>query len=175
MNCYTKNDVCRGQCRGLAYTTNDPHCPSGTGATWKYSNSGWLDAGEGLLLNCYSSACNLDSPCPHGEGDCDDDTDCAATLVCGTDNCESGPRSLDCCTSSCYNDSNCLNQECNTEVNQCRLDSYSTDWSKCSPVSPCADGEGDCDHHTDCTGTLICGNDNCASGPTGMDCCKDGN
>ena len=108
-------------------------------------------------------------------GDCDNDAHCAGLLVCGTDNCESGPRGLDCCTSTCCNDSDCLNQECNTATNQCKLDSYSTDWSKCSQVTPCADGEGDCDHHTDCEGTLLCGNDNCASGPTEMDCCTEGN
>ena len=136
-----------------------------------YLDSSWLNAGEGLLINCYNSTCSLDSPCPHGEGDCDNNSDCAGSLVCGTDNCESGPRGLDCCTSSCHNDSNCLNQECHTEVNQCRLDSYSTDWSNCSQDSPCHKGQGDCDLHTDCEGTLLCGVDNCASGPTGMDCC----
>ena len=46
-----------------------------------------------------------------------------------------------------------------------------TGWSNCSQDAPCADGEGDCDNHTDCEGALLCGNDNCAGGPTGMDCC----
>ena len=49
----------------------------------------------------------------------------------------------------------------------------STSRSRCSQSMPCADGEGDCDHHLDCEGTLLCGNDNCASGPAGMDCCTD--
>ena len=48
-----------------------------------------------------------------------------------------------------------------------------TSRSRCSQSMPCADGEGDCDHHMDCEGTLLCGNDNCASGPAGMDCCTD--
>ena len=130
-----------------------------------------MDAGEGLLVNCYNSTCSLESPCHQGEGDCDDDSDCAGSLVCGINNCESGPRGLDCCTSTCHNDSNCLNQECNTEVNQCRLDAYSNDWSKCSQVSPCADGEGDCDQHADCEGELLCGVDNCIEGPSYFDCC----
>ena len=80
-----------------------------------------------------------------------------------------------CCTFSCHNDSDCtISGECNAEHSQCRLNSATVDWSKCSQDSPCADGEGDCDHHTDCEGTLLCGNDNCANGPTGMDCCHDG-
>ena len=64
-----------------------------------------------------------------------------------------------------------MNQDCDAYFNQCRLDTYSTDWDKCSQASPCAEGEGDCDEHTDCEGELVCGNDNCASGTTGMDCC----
>ena len=157
----------RGQCDGNAFTIDDSQCPSGTGATWIYGNS-WLGAGEGLLLSCYNSTCSQGSPCPHGEGDCDDDFDCGGSLVCGTDNCESGPRGLDCCTSTCHNDSDCSqSRECNAVNNQCYL------WPECSQASPCADGEGDCDHHMDCEGTLLCGNDNCASGPSGMDCCTD--
>ena len=119
------------------------------------------------------STCSQESQCTLGEGDCDNDGECEGSLVCGNNNCESGPNDLDCCTITCSKDSDCLNQECKTETNQCRLDSNSTNWSKCSHDSPCADGEGDCDHHTDCEGTLLCGNDNCASGPTGMDCCTD--
>ena len=64
-----------------------------------------------------------------------------------------------------------MNQDCDAYLNQCRLDTYSTDWDNCSQASPCAEGEGDCDDHTDCEGELVCGNDNCASGTTGMDCC----
>ena len=158
-------------CRGYAYSTEDLQCPSDTGPTWKYIDGGWLDAGEGLHLNCYESTCSHESPCAWGEGDCDDDTDCAGTLVCGTGNCGSGLRGIDCCTSSCHIDSDCLNQECNTDINHCRLDSYSSDWSKCSQDSPCNEGEGDCDQHVDCKGILMCGNDNCLSGPTEMDCC----
>ena len=44
-------------------------------------------------------------------------------------------------------------------------------WSLCSQGSPCIIGEGDCDGDAECVGSLLCGNDNCASGPTGMDCC----
>ena len=52
---------------------------------------------------------NNDNKCCHhvkcglGEGDCDRDTDCAANLVCGRDNCRAGDRSMDCCESkTCF-------------------------------------------------------------------------
>ena len=163
----------RGSCTGYAYSAGDYQCPSDTGPIWKYYDNGWQDAGEGLIISCYQSNCSQDVPCNNGEGDCDDDSECAGQLVCGTDNCENGPRGLDCCTSTCLNDIDCVNQECKSDINQCRLDSYSTDWSKCSQESPCTVGEGDCDDHHDCDGTLLCGHNNCASGPFGMDCCTD--
>ena len=165
----------RGECKGNAYSNEDHLCPSETGLTWKYSNNGWQDAAEGLIISCYQSNCSQDVPCHNGEGDCDDDSECASQHVCGADNCENGPRGVDCCTSTCHNDTDCVNQECNVNTNMCRLDSYSTYWSNCSPASPCAQGEGDCDDDTDCEGALLCGNDNCASGTTGMDCCENGN
>ena len=121
------------------------------------------------------SSCSLNL-CKEGEGDCDEDSECEGSLVCGHLNC-ANTTITDCCTRTCNNDSDCVNQECNTNINHCRLDSSSTDWSLCSQESPCADGEGDCDHHLDCEGSLMCGSNNCATGPTGLDCCMiyDGN
>ena len=111
-------------------------------------------------------------PCGEGQGDCDNDTECEGSLVCGHMNCLNN-NFTDCCTQPCNDDSDCPNQECNTEISKCRLDSYNTDWSKCSLDSPCAAGEGDCDHDADCEGTLFCGNDNCENRTAGMDCCVD--
>ena len=128
-------------------------------------------------LDSYStdwSRCSQGSTCADGEGDCDRHTDCEGTLVCGNENCASGPIGMDCCVHTCLSDSDCPNQECNATIKQCRLDSYSTDWSNCSNISPCAEGEGDCDLNADCEGGLVCGKDNCESGPTGMDCCEIG-
>ena len=88
----------RGQCVGFAYTTDNHECPSETGPTWKYSDGGWLDAWEGLLIDCYNSTCSLNSPCSNGRGDCDHHTDCEGALLCGNDNCASGPTGMDCCT-----------------------------------------------------------------------------
>ena len=116
-----------------------------------------------------------ENPCVEGRGHCDNDTECEGLLVCGRMNC--GISSVaNCCTHSCNNDANCQSGECNSEFGHCRLNSDTIDWSWCGQDSPCVDGEGDCDHHSDCEGTLICGNDNCENGPSDMDCCtNDGN
>ena len=137
--------------------------------------SGECDAENSLCrLNSDSidwSRCGPGSQCADGEGDCDDDSECNETLLCGNDNCGSGPIEMDCCFRLCHNDSDCLNQECNTDTNQCRLDSYSTNWSYCSEYSLCHQEEGDCDQHVECEGELLCGVDNCPFGPTYLDCC----
>ena len=84
---------------GFAYSSEDLRCPSDIEQTWVYwGGVSWLGAGEDLLINCHDSTCSLNSPCANGKGNCDNDSDCEGTLVCGTDNCESGPRGLDCCT-----------------------------------------------------------------------------
>ena len=51
--------------------------------------------------------------------------------------------------------------------------------SCCTPNKPCKDGEGDCDKEKDCAAGLVCGNNNCITGPLGHiggfdkddDCC----
>ena len=108
--------------------------------------------------------------CQEGQGDCGLDSECAGLLVCGYMNCANSTLQH-CCTKTCNDDIDCSHQECNSDINQCRLDSYSTDWSKCSQDSPCADGEGDCDNDEECDGSLVCGNDKCGGGPSTMDCC----
>ena len=110
--------------------------------------------------------------CKEGQGDCTIDSECEGSLVCGNNNCANSTL-INCCTKPCSNDYDCYNQECNTEIGQCRLDSFGINWSNCSQESPCAVDSGDCDQHTDCVGILLCGNNNCASGPSGMDCCTD--
>lgn len=46
----------RGTCSVYAYTQEDLECPSNTGQTWKYHDgNSWVNAGEGLLMNCYTS------------------------------------------------------------------------------------------------------------------------
>ena len=126
---------------------------------------GFLISYKAFLRHCSIAPCN------EGEGDCSLDSECEGSLVCGHMNCVNSTL-RNCCTPPCHNDSDCLNQECNTDINQCRLDSFSTDWSKCSKVSLCADGEGDCDEDSECEGLLVCGTDNCANGTTFLDCCE---
>ena len=56
----------------------------------------------------------------------------------------------------------------------------STDWNCCSTSSPCNIGEGDCDRDSHCSGSLICGSNNCqkdfsSSGSnwqSSADCCE---
>ena len=115
------------------------------------------------------SGCSV-TQCKEGEGDCRFDAECEGPLVCGHMNCANSTW-LHCCTQPCNNDSDCeISRECDVEHYQCRLNSDAIDWSRCSQDLPCADGEGDCDDHSDCEGTLLCGNE-CSSGPTSMDCC----
>ena len=46
----------------------------------------------------------------------------------------------------------------------------------CTQENPCDLGEGDCDHDSECTGSLICGSNNCGSGWSNaeFDCCREG-
>ena len=152
------------------YYDNPPFCYYYyVGGILKYNN---LGINTGPCTSTYQCLCRKNDfcakfSCGDGQGDCDNDTECEGSLVCGHMNCVNSTIS-DCCTQPCNNGSDCaISGECNTENNQCYL------WPECSQDSPCADGEGDCDHHTDCEGTLLCGYDNCASGPKGMDCCTD--
>ena len=48
----------RGTATANAYTRDDNECPNEIGYTWRYYNSddGWQDAGEGLEVQCVTSA-----------------------------------------------------------------------------------------------------------------------
>ena len=46
-------------------------------------------------------------------------------------------------------------------------------YSCCSSTNQCDVNQGDCDSDNECSGYLICGNNNCQSPfPTDADCCK---
>ena len=46
----------------------------------------------------------------------------------------------------------------------------------CSSSNQCDLNQGDCDSDNDCSGNLICGNDNCQQQfPLDVDCCELGN
>ena len=55
-------------------------------------------------------------------------------------------------------------KRCNGEDNAC-----------CTEDNPCTEGDGDCDNDDHCSGSLVCGNDNCAGhGFDGSDDCCTG-
>ena len=63
-------------------------------------------------LGTYWSKCTLASLCNEGEGDCDVDSECKGSLVCGKDNCGSGAAGMDCCaiyTGKYFKDENSIN------------------------------------------------------------------
>ena len=45
------------------------------------------------------------------------------------------------------------------------------DQTCCTSSAQCSLGEGDCDYDSDCSGDLICGDNNCSAGESIMDCC----
>ena len=53
----------------------------------------------GSQLRCNgvnNGCCTKDNPCGKGDGDCDNDSECAGDLVCGRNNCKWGGYD-DCC------------------------------------------------------------------------------
>ena len=109
------------------------------------------------------NCCSSSNPCTVGQGDCDSDSDCQGSLICGhntSTDCPSGaPGSFDCCIAAPAPPS------CDTL----------TDWTCCTSANPCTIGQGDCDSDSDCQGNLICGHNtstDCPSGaPGSFDCC----
>ena len=75
--------------------------------------------------------------CGKGEGDCNDDIDCAGALICGNNNCGKSGGLWDADDDCCEN--------------------------RCTPEHPCREGDGHCESDNDCEnpGWLICGNDLC--------------
>ena len=141
-----------------------------------------IDCSPGMICDGSKSYCRLKSDntdgtlcaginCREGECGCRSDSECDGSLVCRTDNCAMGPPGMGCCTKQCNGHSDCTSGECNVEHSQCRLNSDTVDWSRCSQDSPCTDGEGDCDNDGECQGLLVCGNAKCLKGPSTMDCC----
>ena len=158
---------------GQIGVTYDPPFCYFEGGSLKFNN---LGTNKGNCTTTDQCLCIVNSfcakiPCGEGQGDCDDDSECEGSLVCGHVNCVNSSIT-DCCALTCNNHSDCLSGECNFKDNTCRYNSDTVDWSKCSQNTPCADGEGDCDHHNDCEGGLLCGTDNCATGQAGKDCCE---
>lgn len=108
------------------------------------------DAPELKCKGAWHNCCTKANPCTLGDGDCDKDEECAGGLVCGENNCPQFGETKDCCT-----------QRCKGAWHNC-----------CTPSKPCGLHDGDCDEHSDCSGNLICGNNNCPKGwGKTKDCC----
>ena len=108
--------------------------------------------------------------CGAGQGHCSDDTDCAANLFCGKGNCAAGNSSMNCCEGETNKLVNVfLKTLCALEKS---CDPAKKDMSCCTLYPKCGLGQGHCHHDTVCEGNLVCGNKNCGSGKSKMNCCK---
>ena len=103
--------------------------------------------------------CSASRPCVEGEGDCETDQECRGQLVCGNNNCKQfgdvfHPKD-DCCVKP--------TEEFNNIVDlSARCQGRNVDQGKCCTASrPCVEGEGDCENDQECSGELVCGNNNC--------------
>merc|ERR1711970_712759 len=96
--------------------------------------------------------CTDGTPCKEGEGDCEVDNECTGDLVCGNNNCKDFASFFhekdDCCIKPEKPDLRCRGR--NFDKERC-----------CTKETPCVLGEGDCDDDSDCSGNLLCGNNNC--------------
>ena len=137
---------------------------------------------EGAILGS-RHFCSEMFPCSYGQADCDNDGQCDAGLVCGENN---GPRfgyrplTDVCVPSNCENGILDVDEDevdcggmCGSCVRPNELIAGTVDY--CSAVFPCSVGEGDCDGDNQCTGSLVCGENN---GPTfglpkGYDVCEE--
>merc|ERR1712223_1457865 len=120
--------------------------------------------------------CTPEQPCGLGEGDCDGPLDggthdghqgCRGDLVCGSNNCRKFGAYFhekdDCCEKRLL-----PLMESNKPIKTIKPSTSKTCKGRnflprpcCTPQSPCPEGEGDCEVDNDCSGDLVCGNNNC--------------
>merc|ERR1719412_2354703 len=101
--------------------------------------------------------CTPQNPCPEGQGDCEIDSDCAGSLVCGNNNCKQFGSFFH------EKDDCCVKPEpipAPVKPRTCKGRNFSPR-PCCTPENPCPEGQGDCEIDGDCAGTLVCGNNNC--------------
>ncbi|WP_428269540.1 hypothetical protein [Haliangium sp.] len=155
--CYADNpfwEACTPECpcpHGIGDCDEDVDCADGlrclhdVGPDFGYDDpetdvcaAGCPDAGVGGW-----NFCTPECPCDDGEGDCDEDADCADGLRCLHD---AGPAygyddpELDVCAAGCPS----------AGVGA---------WNFCTPECPCSAGQGDCDDDVDCAPGLRCVSD----------------
>ena len=153
--CCTSTDKCNlgeGDCDSDSHCAGNLVCGTNNCAT----GDSTLDCCENPPRDCNPAnsdfeCCTSQDKCNLGEGDCDNDSHCAGSLVCGYNNCAAGDSSMDCCIRNC-NPAN-------------------SDFECCTDTYKCGLGQGDCDNDSHCAGNLVCGTNNCAAGDSTMDCC----
>ena len=113
--------------------------------------------------------CTTENPCDEGEGDCESDFECSRSLICGINNCKQfgdvfHPKD-DCCVKPTASlvEIVCSSNQCNSQaVKKPRCQGRNVDQGKCCTAgNPCEEGEGDCEDDFECSGSLVCGNNNC--------------
>ena len=102
--------------------------------------------------------CNSKEPCEEGEGNCENNSECKEGLVCGINNCKQFSLSFhekdDCCEKPLTSST--------TFLPKARCQGRNVDKGKCcSTGNPCEEGEGDCENDSECSGSLVCGINNC--------------
>lgn len=135
-----------GDCDSDSECQEGMRCLNDAGLDYGYSDpeidvcvSGCPAAGVGG-----GNFCTEECPCAHGEGDCDNDSQCEAGMVCMFDvgiEFGYGDREIDVCVSGCP--------------------SFGVGgWDFCTEECPCGAGQGDCDSDSECQSGLVCGHDN---------------
>ena len=125
-------------------------------------------------LNGGDDFCNGLCPCSSGQGDCDNNTQCEAGLVCAVDNgVKFGMPAMNetCVPPHCVDgvqtggtdetgiDCGAAGSDCG-ECVACPDDSLNGGNDFCTGLCPCSSGQGDCDNNTQCEAGLVCAVDN---------------
>jgi hypothetical protein len=144
-----------GDCDSDSECADDLICDFVSGTDYCSSAPGECSLPVGHADYCRTSGCG---PCDEGEGDCDNDGECAGDLYCdyvrGTDYCRSAG------------------------AGGCSLPVGHSDYCRDPACGPCGAGEGDCDSNSECQSGLSCvfvpGMDVCCPHPIGhLDYCRD--
>jgi hypothetical protein len=147
-------DKGEGDCDNDGECAGDLICPQVSGPDTCQEPGGECTLLEGHLDYCSDPDCG---PCDKGEGDCDNDSECAGDLICPQ---VSGPDT------------------CQEPGGECTLLEGHLDYCSDPDCGPCDKGEGDCDNDSECKSGLTCiqvtGTDVCCSHPLGhLDYCRD--
>merc|ERR1739838_1019421 len=150
-----ESDITKGTgCRfNHVYSWTSDECQSSGCDAASFTASGCAEGTNCLLDNGRMSGtcCTSEFLCLEGEGDCDDDGDCAGSLVCGTDNCGSPFQDThDCCYEETGCDAASFTASGCAEGTNCLLDNGRMSGTCCTSEFLCLEGEGDCDDDGDC-------------------------